>query len=113
MAGGRNSFSNHEEQEEKEKKKKLQAELVLVSQERKSPKGKFDALRVQNEVQSQKVKSFRKQMCVISKKGKHDDELVAALLIEQKYLKGENVKLSQKIRRVLLKVRTARLHNLY
>ena len=56
VAGGRNSFSSHEEQEEKEQKKKQQVELVLVSQERNSLKGKFDALRVQNEVQSHKVK---------------------------------------------------------
>ena len=43
VAGGRNSFSSHEEQEEKEQKNKLQAELVLVSQERNSFEGKFDA----------------------------------------------------------------------
>lgn len=81
------------ELERKEQADKLQKELESMTQERNSLKEKNTATRARVKILTQDVKSLKEQIGTLSEKGKHDDELVSALLREQQFLKNENEKL--------------------
>jgi hypothetical protein len=52
-----------------------------VSQERNSIKEKNSALRARVKILTQDGKSLKEQIATLKEKGKHDDELVSALLV--------------------------------
>ena len=43
--------------------------------------GKYDAAKSRNQVLSQELKSLKTQMGTLIEKGKHDDDLVSALMV--------------------------------
>eukprot|EP00795_Rhopilema_esculentum_P014302 gene14302-5339_t len=75
--------------------KKLQVELEVLQKEYTRLKEKHDAAKTRSQVLSKELKSAKAQVNTLTEKGKHDDELVSALLREQEYLKNLNVKLSK------------------
>ena len=80
------------ELEKKEQQDKMQKELVSITAERDSYKEKNNAARARNKIITQDLKNIKQQLSTVIDKGKHDDELVSALLREQQYLKEENEK---------------------
>ena len=44
-------------------------------------KEKFDASKARNKVLTNEMKSLKQQMATLKDKGKHDDELIEALLV--------------------------------
>lgn len=98
-----NGISHHDEKhrlamrkielERKEHQEKMVKELEVVTEERDSYKEKNSAARARNKILTQDVKNFKEQISTLVDKGKHDDELVSALLREQQYLKEENDRL--------------------
>lgn len=56
-------------------------ELEVVTEERDSYKEKNSAARARNKILTQDVKNFKEQISTLVDKGKHDDELVSALLV--------------------------------
>ncbi|XP_065052800.1 coiled-coil domain-containing protein 13-like [Rhopilema esculentum] len=83
------------EQERKDNQQKLQVELEVLQKEYTRLKEKHDAAKTRSQVLSKELKSAKAQVNTLTEKGKHDDELVSALLREQEYLKNLNVKLSK------------------
>ncbi|XP_066927690.1 coiled-coil domain-containing protein 13-like [Clytia hemisphaerica] len=83
------------ELERKEQADKLQKELEATVQERNSLKEKNNATRARIKILSQDNKNLKEQMSTLIEKGKHDDELVSALLKEQQILKADNEKLKK------------------
>ncbi|KAL2097329.1 hypothetical protein ACEWY4_006536 [Coilia grayii] len=89
---------NHIRSMEKERKEALERitedyEVVLKDQE--DLKKKLEASKARNRVLSMEVKTLKTQICTLVEKGKHDDELVDALLKQQAQLQGVLSRLSQ------------------
>eukprot|EP00794_Sanderia_malayensis_P003006 gene3006-3464_t len=81
------------EMERKETQQKLQNDLESLQTEHSKLKGKHDAAKSRNQVLAQELKNIKSQVATLIEKGKHDDDLVAALMREQEYLKNINQQL--------------------
>jgi len=105
-----NQLSHHDEKnrlymrklelEKKEQKEKLQKELDETVLERNSLKEKSHATKARIQILTKDVKTLKEQVSTYSEKGKHDDELISALLREQEFLKKENQKLKEETKSV-------------
>ncbi|XP_029444185.1 coiled-coil domain-containing protein 13 isoform X1 [Rhinatrema bivittatum] len=83
------------EKERKEALEKLSSEHQLLQKDFEDLKNKLDASKARNRVLSTEVKTLKSQITTVLEKGKHDDELISALLIQQKQLQEVLGHLSQ------------------
>ncbi|KAG6929390.1 coiled-coil domain containing 13 [Chelydra serpentina] len=74
------------EKEKKEALEKLSGEHNTLQKDHEDVKKKLDASKARNKVLSNEVKALKGQISTLLEKGKHDDELVDALLNEQKQM---------------------------
>ncbi|XP_026507870.1 coiled-coil domain-containing protein 13 isoform X2 [Terrapene carolina triunguis] len=74
------------EKEKKEALEKLSAEHNTLQKDHEDVKKKLDASKARNKVLSNEVKALKGQILTLLEKGKHDDELIDALLNEQKQM---------------------------
>ncbi|XP_077664576.1 coiled-coil domain-containing protein 13 isoform X1 [Eretmochelys imbricata] len=74
------------EKEKKEALQKLSGEHNALQKDHEDVKKKLDASKARNKVLSNEVKSLKGQILTLLEKGKHDDELIDALLNEQKQM---------------------------
>nr|XP_020728052.1 coiled-coil domain-containing protein 13 isoform X3 [Odocoileus virginianus texanus] len=74
------------EREKQEGWEKLAAERDALQRELEELKKKFEGMRSRNKVLSSEVKSLRSQMGTLAEKGRHDDELIDALMDQLKQL---------------------------
>ncbi|XP_075775871.1 coiled-coil domain-containing protein 13 isoform X3 [Pelodiscus sinensis] len=72
------------EKEKKEALEKLSEKHNTLQKEHEEVKKKLDASKARNKVLSNEVKTLKGQILTLLEKGKHDDELVDALLNQQK-----------------------------
>uniref|UniRef100_A0A8C4T2W1 Coiled-coil domain containing 13 n=1 Tax=Erpetoichthys calabaricus TaxID=27687 RepID=A0A8C4T2W1_ERPCA len=68
------------EKERKEAVERLAADFEALQKEFEEQKKKLDASKARNQVLGSEVKSLKSQICTLLEKGRHDDELVDALL---------------------------------
>ncbi|XP_076829461.1 coiled-coil domain-containing protein 13 isoform X2 [Brachyhypopomus gauderio] len=97
----RNQDRNHSyirsmERDRKESAEKLSADYELLLSEHTDVKKKLEASRGRARVLSTELKALRTQIAALLDKGKHDDELVHALLKQQEQLQAALCKLGQK-----------------
>ncbi|KAL6491325.1 hypothetical protein MHYP_G00016700 [Metynnis hypsauchen] len=97
----RNHDKNHSyirsmERERKETIEKLSADYELLLNEHSDVKKKLEASKARNRVLSAELKALKTQITTLLDKGKHDDELVDALLKQQAQLQAMLGQLSQK-----------------
>ncbi|KAL7875425.1 hypothetical protein AOLI_G00103880 [Acnodon oligacanthus] len=97
----RNQDKNHSyirsmERERKETIEKLSADYELLLSEHSDVKKKLEASKARNRVLSAELKALKTQIATLLDKGKHDDELVDALLKQQAQLQAMLGQLSQK-----------------
>ncbi|XP_017578432.2 coiled-coil domain-containing protein 13 [Pygocentrus nattereri] len=97
----RNQDKNHSyirsmERERKETIEKLSADYELLLNEHSDVKKKLEASKARNRVLSAELKALKTQITTLLDKGKHDDELVDALLKQQAQLQAMLGQLSQK-----------------
>ncbi|KAM9165813.1 coiled-coil domain-containing protein 13 isoform 2-T2 [Pangshura tecta] len=74
------------EKEKKEALEKLSGEHNALQKDHEEVKKKLDASKARNKVLSNEVKALKGQILTLLEKGKHDDELIDALLNEQKQM---------------------------
>ncbi|XP_006181395.1 coiled-coil domain-containing protein 13 isoform X1 [Camelus ferus] len=74
------------EREKQEGWEKLAAERDVLQRELEELKKKFEGMRSRNKVLSSEVKTLRSQMGTLVEKGRHDDELIDALVDQLKQL---------------------------
>ncbi|XP_038248270.1 coiled-coil domain-containing protein 13 isoform X6 [Dermochelys coriacea] len=74
------------EKEKKEALQKLSGEHNALQKDHEDVKKKLDASKARNKVLSNEVKALKGQILMLLEKGKHDDELIDALLNEQKQM---------------------------
>ncbi|XP_007106839.2 coiled-coil domain-containing protein 13 [Physeter macrocephalus] len=74
------------EREKQESWEKLAAERDALQRELEELKKKFEGVRSRNKVLSSEVKTLRSQMGTLVEKGRHDDELIDALMDQLKQL---------------------------
>ncbi|CAM4523575.1 unnamed protein product [Lepidochelys olivacea] len=74
------------EKEKKEALQKLSGEHNALQKDHEDVKKKLDASKARNKVLSNEVKALKGQILTLLEKGKHDDELIDALLNEQKQM---------------------------
>ncbi|MBW00140.1 Coiled-coil domain-containing protein 13, partial [Eschrichtius robustus] len=74
------------EREKQESWEKLAAERDALQRELEELKKKFEGVRSRNKVLSSEVKTLRSQMGTLVEKGRHDDELIDALVDQLKQL---------------------------
>ncbi|XP_010973053.1 coiled-coil domain-containing protein 13 [Camelus dromedarius] len=74
------------EREKQEGWEKLAAERDVLQRELEELKKKFEGMRSRNKVLSSEVKTLRSQMGTLMEKGRHDDELIDALVDQLKQL---------------------------
>ncbi|XP_039383275.1 coiled-coil domain-containing protein 13 isoform X2 [Mauremys reevesii] len=74
------------EKEKKEALEKLNGEHNALQKDHEEVKKKLDASKARNKVLSNEVKALKGQILTLLEKGKHDDELIDALLNEQKQM---------------------------
>nr|XP_008168970.1 coiled-coil domain-containing protein 13 isoform X2 [Chrysemys picta bellii] len=74
------------EKEKKEALEKLSGEHNTLQKDHEDVKKKLDASKARNKVLSNEVKALKGQILTLLEKGKHDDELIDALLNEQKQM---------------------------
>ncbi|XP_033105847.1 coiled-coil domain-containing protein 13-like [Anneissia japonica] len=75
------------ERERKEAQAKVNEELKALELDHSKLKEKFDASKARNKVLANELKSLKQQVGTFIEKGKHDDELISALLKQQNQLK--------------------------
>ncbi|KAI4896779.1 hypothetical protein NFI96_020091 [Prochilodus magdalenae] len=97
----RNQDKNHSyirsmERDRKETLEKLSADYELLLSEHSDTKKKLEAGRARNRILSAELKGLKTQIATLLDKGKHDDELVDALLKQQAQLQAMLGQLSQK-----------------
>ncbi|XP_036453141.1 coiled-coil domain-containing protein 13 [Colossoma macropomum] len=97
----RNQDKNHSyirsmERDRKETVEKLSADYELLLSEHSDVKKKLEASKARNRVLSAELKALKTQITTLLDKGKHDDELVDALLKQQAQLQAMLGQLSQK-----------------
>ncbi|XP_075683928.1 coiled-coil domain-containing protein 13 isoform X2 [Rhinoderma darwinii] len=83
------------EKERKETLERLTGEHDALKKEHEELKKKFDASKARNKSLSNDLKTLKMQMVTLLEKGKHDDELIDALLSQQKNLQEILNRLSQ------------------
>ncbi|XP_069815412.1 coiled-coil domain-containing protein 13 isoform X2 [Dendropsophus ebraccatus] len=83
------------EKERKEALERLTGEHDTLKKEHEELKKKFDASKARNKSLSNDLKTLKMQMVTLLEKGKHDDELIDALLSQQKNLQEILGRLSQ------------------
>ncbi|XP_030053449.1 coiled-coil domain-containing protein 13 isoform X2 [Microcaecilia unicolor] len=83
------------EKERKESLEKLTCDYQILQKDYEDLKNKLDASKARNRVLSTEVKTLRSQISTVLEKGKHDDELISALLAQQKQLQEVLSHLSQ------------------
>uniref|UniRef100_A0A8C5QXJ5 Coiled-coil domain containing 13 n=2 Tax=Leptobrachium leishanense TaxID=445787 RepID=A0A8C5QXJ5_9ANUR len=83
------------EKDKKETLEKLTGEHEALKKDHEELKKKLDAFRSRNKVLSNDLKTSKMQMATLIEKGKHDDELVDALLTQQKSMQEVLYRLSQ------------------
>ncbi|XP_023599456.1 coiled-coil domain-containing protein 13 [Myotis lucifugus] len=74
------------EREKQEGWEKLAAERDALQRELDELKKRFEGLRSRNKVLASEVKTLRSQMGTLVEKGRHDDELIDALMVQLKQL---------------------------
>ncbi|KYO47048.1 coiled-coil domain-containing protein 13 isoform A [Alligator mississippiensis] len=74
------------EKEKREALEKLTGEHSALQKDHEDVKKKLDASKARNKVLSNEVKTLKGQILTLLEKGKHDDELVDALLSQQKQM---------------------------
>ncbi|XP_072544785.1 coiled-coil domain-containing protein 13 [Salminus brasiliensis] len=97
----RNQDKNHSyirsmERDRKETLEKLSADHDLLLSEHSDMKKKLEGSRARNRILSAELKALKTQITTLLDKGKHDDELVDALLKQQAQLQAMLGQLSQK-----------------
>ncbi|KAK3729329.1 hypothetical protein QZH41_009042 [Actinostola sp. cb2023] len=75
------------EKDRKDTIEKTQLDLDKMTEEHSRLQQKLDASKARNKVLANEVKSVKAQIKTLLEKGAHDDELIAALMREQQYLK--------------------------
>lgn len=83
------------EKERKEALEKLTSEHNTLQNEHEDVRKKLDSSRARNKVLSSEVKNLKEQITTLLDKGKHDDELIDALLSQQKEMQVILKNLSQ------------------
>ncbi|XP_018122555.1 coiled-coil domain-containing protein 13 isoform X2 [Xenopus laevis] len=83
------------EKDRKEALEKITAEYEALKKDNEDLKKKLEASKARNTVLSNEVKMLKMQMATILDKGKHDDELIDALLGQQKNMQEVLTRLSQ------------------
>ncbi|XP_063075387.1 coiled-coil domain-containing protein 13 isoform X2 [Engraulis encrasicolus] len=83
------------EKERKEALEKITEEYEALLKDQEEVKKKLEASKARNRVLSMEVKTLKTQITTLVEKGKHDDELVDALLKQQAQLQGVLSRLSQ------------------
>ncbi|CAM9195996.1 unnamed protein product [Bubo scandiacus] len=84
------------EKEKKETLEKLTGQYDALQKSHEEVKKKLDASKARNKVLCNEVKILKEQIITLLEKGKHDDELIDALLIQQKQMQEILKHLSQK-----------------
>ncbi|KFZ59226.1 Coiled-coil domain-containing protein 13, partial [Antrostomus carolinensis] len=84
------------EKEKKETLEKLTGEHDALQKSHEEVKKKLDASKARNKVLCSEVKNLKGQITTLLEKGKHDDELIDALLSQQKQMQEILKHLSQK-----------------
>ncbi|XP_015267897.1 PREDICTED: coiled-coil domain-containing protein 13, partial [Gekko japonicus] len=72
------------EREKKEALEKVTSEHSALQKDHEEVKKKLDASKARNQVLSSEVKTLKEQISTLLDKGKHDDELIDALMSQQK-----------------------------
>ncbi|XP_048366343.1 coiled-coil domain-containing protein 13 isoform X3 [Sphaerodactylus townsendi] len=72
------------EREKKEALEKLTSEYSTLQRDHEEVKRKLEASKARNQVLSSEVKTLKEQISTLLDKGKHDDELIDALMSQQK-----------------------------
>ncbi|XP_068790204.1 coiled-coil domain-containing protein 13 isoform X6 [Struthio camelus] len=83
------------EKEKKEALEKLTGERDALQKDHEEVKKKLDASKARNKVLCSEVKTLKGQIVTLLEKGKHDDELIDALLSQQKQMQEILMHLSQ------------------
>ncbi|ELU15563.1 hypothetical protein CAPTEDRAFT_52768, partial [Capitella teleta] len=99
------------EKERKEAQERMLNEMKALEQDHETLKGKFDATKARNKILSNEVKAMKQQVTTLIDKGKHDDELVSALLKQQEQLKL-SIEANTEKQRELENVKKDTLHKL-
>ncbi|XP_074701742.1 coiled-coil domain-containing protein 13 isoform X3 [Strix aluco] len=84
------------EKEKKETLEKLTGQYDALQKSHEEVKKKLDASKARNKILCNEVKILKEQIITLLEKGKHDDELIDALLIQQKQMQEILKHLSQK-----------------
>eukprot|EP00057_Strongylocentrotus_purpuratus_P024828 XP_011679302.1 PREDICTED: coiled-coil domain-containing protein 13 isoform X2 [Strongylocentrotus purpuratus] len=84
------------EKEKREAKERVSNELKALEQDHARLKNKMDACKARNRVLSEEIKGLKQQVARCMDKGKHDDELIEALLKQQSQLKQSLDELNNK-----------------
>uniref|UniRef100_A0A4X2JP50 Coiled-coil domain containing 13 n=1 Tax=Vombatus ursinus TaxID=29139 RepID=A0A4X2JP50_VOMUR len=82
------------EKEKKEALERLTCERDTLQKDHEELKRKCDGIKSRNKVLSNEVKTFKSQIATLLEKGKHDDELIDALMSQLKQLQNILSKLS-------------------
>ncbi|CAM4598389.1 unnamed protein product [Leuciscus chuanchicus] len=90
------SHIRHMEREKKEALEKLNMDYEVLLEENSDVKKKLEGSRARNKVLSTEVKALKSQISTLLEKGRHDDELVHALLKQQSQWQAMFGHLSQK-----------------
>nr|DBA25316.1 TPA: hypothetical protein GDO54_012861 [Pyxicephalus adspersus] len=83
------------EKERKETLEKVTGEHDALKKEHEDLKKKFEASKARNKSLSNDLKTLKMQMTTLLEKGKHDDELIDALLVQQKNMQEIMTNLSK------------------
>ncbi|XP_067871509.1 coiled-coil domain-containing protein 13 isoform X2 [Heterodontus francisci] len=83
------------ERERKEALEKMTGDYESLKKDHEELKNKFDGSKARNKVLSNELKILKSQVVTLLEKGKHDDELVGALLKQQKQMQEIMGRLNQ------------------
>ncbi|XP_013908466.1 PREDICTED: coiled-coil domain-containing protein 13 [Thamnophis sirtalis] len=83
------------EREKKEALDKLMNQYQVLQKDHEDVKKKLEGSKARNKVLSNEVKTLKEQISTLMEKGKHDNELVDALMCQQKEMQGILKNLSQ------------------
>uniref|UniRef100_A0A670YPT8 Coiled-coil domain containing 13 n=1 Tax=Pseudonaja textilis TaxID=8673 RepID=A0A670YPT8_PSETE len=76
------------EREKKEALEKLMSQYQVLQKDHEDVKKKLEGSKARNKVLSNEVKTLKEQISTLMEKGKHDNELVDALVSQQKEMQG-------------------------
>ncbi|XP_051871411.1 coiled-coil domain-containing protein 13 [Pristis pectinata] len=83
------------EKERKEALEKMTGDFEKLKKDHEDLKSKFDGSKARNKVLSTELKTLKSQVVTLLEKGKHDDELVDALLKQQKQMQEILVRVNE------------------